>query len=516
MPLPKFYNTYLTAAVATIGGSLFGFDISSMSAIIGTEQYMKYFNSPDSTLQGGITASMAAGSLLGSLLSGPVCERIGRKPTIQYSCILWIIGSIITCASQNVAMLIVGRVINGLCVGFMSSQVPVYLAELAKREVRGKVIGIQQVSIEVGILVLYFIGYGCSFINSTASFRIPWGIQMIPAIVLFFLMPMFPESPRWLAGQGRWEECHEILANVHAKGDRDDSIVLAELLEIREIVDLEKSTSHGYLELFSKKNWQRSVVGIMTQVWQQLAGGNIMMYYVVYVFQMAGLEGNVNLIASSVQYVIMLVFTIPTLFYIDRSGRRYLMVGGSIGMGTFIFAVGALLARYGEHVDSVGGNESIHITLANNFGASRAVMVCSYLFIFVYALTWAPTAWIYAPEVFPLYLRSRGMSASAAGNWAMNFALGFYLPPAFDTIGWKAFMIFGTFNFAMAVHIFLTFPETAQKTLEEIDELFGPNAPPAWRTFPGNSRLADTAHELEVNPEKLAEISHVEEKAPEV
>lgn len=151
--LPKFYNTYLTAFVATIGGSLFGFDISSMSAIIGTTQYNAYFNTPSSTLQGGITASMAGGSYIGSLLAGYASDRWGRRTAIQYSSLLWICGSIICCASQNVGMLIVGRFIDGLCVGVTSSQVPTYLSEIAKRKVRGKLVCCQQWAIDWGILV---------------------------------------------------------------------------------------------------------------------------------------------------------------------------------------------------------------------------------------------------------------------------------------------------------------------------------------------------------------------------
>ncbi|GME79666.1 unnamed protein product [Ambrosiozyma monospora] len=136
MRLPKVYNPYVSAIIATIGGSLFGFDVSSISAIIGTDQYLKYFGSPDSTLQGGITAAMSGGSLVGSLVSGLLCDRLGRKTTIMSSCVFWMVGSIICCASQNVAMLIVGRVFNGLCVGFTSSQVPVYISEISRKDIR--------------------------------------------------------------------------------------------------------------------------------------------------------------------------------------------------------------------------------------------------------------------------------------------------------------------------------------------------------------------------------------------
>lgn len=496
MGIPTIYNTYYIAVVSTVGGALFGFDISSMSATIGTDQYLDYFNHPNSSVQGGITAAMPGGSLLGSILSGLVCDRIGRKKTIQMSCILWIIGSILCSAAQNIAMLIVGRFINGLCVGFTSSQVPVYLAEISRHVIRGRIIVIQQIAIEVGILIMFYLGYGLSYVDGTASFRVLWGIQMVPAVVLIVMMPMLPESPRWLANKGRWDECHDILAHVHAKGNRDNEEVLAEMLEIRHMVDLEISYNSSYLELFSKRNWRSSITGIMTQVWQQLAGGNIMMYYVVYVFEMAGLTGSVNLIASSVQYCIMLVFTIPSMWYIDKIGRRPLLIGGSIGMGIFVYAVAGILATYGKYVPSVDGEDNIHITLAGQFGPSRAVLVCSYLFIFVYALSWAPVAWVYAPECFPLYLRSKGMSAAAAGNWAMNFALAYYLPPAMDHIGYKTFIIFGVFCTVMAIHMFFMFPETAQKSLEEISELFGPNAPPAWKTRVGGSKIDNEAQAI--------------------
>ncbi|ODV86029.1 hypothetical protein CANARDRAFT_175766 [[Candida] arabinofermentans NRRL YB-2248] len=507
--MPKFYNPYMSAAVAAIGGSLFGFDVSSISAILGTDQYNTYFGQPSSIMQGGITAAMSGGSLIGSLLSGQVCDILGRKKTIIYSCGFWIIGSVLCCASQNVAMLIVGRVFNGLCVGFTSSQVPVYISELSRKDVRGKMVGIQQWSIEWGILIMYYIGYGCSYIKSNSSFRIPWGLQMIPAVLLVVLLPMFPESPRWLGSKGRWEEVHDTLAKIHAGGNREDPIVLAEIMEIREAVEIEQNSNASYLALFSRKNIYRTHVGIMAQVYQQLAGGNVMMYYVVYVFQMAGLTGSINLIASSIQYVVFLIFTFPVLFFIDKVGRRWLMIGGSISMGTCIWIVGGVLCNYGEYVDEVGGNKNIHITLKDSHHASVAVLFFSYLFTMFYSLTWAPTAWVYAPEVFPLYIRSKGMSAAAAGNWSMNFALSFYVPPAFDQIGWKTFAIFGVFNFFSAIHIYFGFPETGNKSLEEIDELFSKGGPRPWKTKVGHSHFDEKVEEL-VHEDEKPSADHVE------
>jgi len=466
-----------------------------MSAIIGTPQYNDYFGTPAGTLAGGITASMAGGSFVASLLAGGLSDRFGRRASIQYSCIFWIIGSVICCAAQNVGMLIAGRFINGLCVGITSSQVPVYLSEIAKRRIRGRIVVIQQWAIEWGILIMYLVGYGCSYINSTAEFRIPWGLQAIPAILLFILLPMFPRSPRWLASKGRWDEATETLANINANGNRNDPAVLAEISEIREALEEERKEGTSYFALFRRHNVRRTMLAYFVQVWQQLAGGNVMMYYVVYVFEMAGLTGQVNLIASLAQYIIMVVFQVPVFFYIDRIGRRAMLLAGSLGMGIFIFAVGGILATQGQPVASVGANANVHITITTK-EAQNAVLVCSYFFILVYTMTLAPVAWCYAPECLPLSIRAPGMGFAASGNWIFNFALGFFVPPAFNNIGWKTFMIFGTFCFAMFIHFFLAYPETACKSLEEIDDLFAPGAPPPWRTHVGHSRLEDKTREV--------------------
>lgn len=145
--LPKIYNQYLVAMMATVGGMLFGFDISSMSAILDTDQYKIFFGNPVGILQGIIGAALALGSIVGSLMSGFVSDRIGRRDCILFACAWWLVGTVLQTAVQNVAMLVVGRILNGVCVGFTSSQVPVYLAEIARKEKRGRVVIIQQLSI---------------------------------------------------------------------------------------------------------------------------------------------------------------------------------------------------------------------------------------------------------------------------------------------------------------------------------------------------------------------------------
>ncbi len=184
----KTGNIYLITAIAVIGGGLFGFDISSMSAIISTQPYLCYFNQgpdgpgyndlpncsgPHSSVQGGITASMAGGSWIGALASGWLSDRFGRSKAIQIGSVFWVIGSILVCASQDIAMLIVGRVVNGFAVGICSAQVPVYISELAPPSKRGRLVGTQQWAITWGIMIMFYISYGCSYIDGTPAFRIP-------------------------------------------------------------------------------------------------------------------------------------------------------------------------------------------------------------------------------------------------------------------------------------------------------------------------------------------------------
>ena len=194
------------------------------------------------------------------------------------------IGSILSCASQNIGMLVVGRVVNGFAVGIESAQVPVYIAEISPPSKRGRFIGMQQWAITWGILIMYYISYGSANIGgrtsadySTAAFRVPWGLQMIPGIFLFFMMMLLPESPRWLARKDRWDECHAVLTLVHGHGDPDHPFVALELQDIKDMCAFEASIADvTYLDLFKPRMLNRTVIGVFTQIWSQLTGMNVM------------------------------------------------------------------------------------------------------------------------------------------------------------------------------------------------------------------------------------------------
>ncbi|KAA8914856.1 high affinity glucose transporter [Sphaerosporella brunnea] len=478
-------NIYCITAIAVIGGGLFGFDISAMSAVIGTDQYREYYfgDTIPSDVQGGIISAMPGGAFVGSILSGFLSDRLGRKYSIQIGALTWLCGCTLSCASQNVGMLIVGRFVNGLAVGNCSAQVPVYITEVALPEIRGRLVGCQQWAVTMGIMVMFYIAFGCSYLAGTKSFRIPWGVQMIPAAILFFGCMFIPRSPRWLARKGRWEEAEDVLALLHGKGDRNHPHVKKEMEDIRSMVALEKNNSDATVwELFQGGPMlMRTHIGVFAQIWSQLTGMNVMMYYITYIFKMAGLTGSTVLLSSSIQYIINFVMTIPALYFVDKIGRRPVFLAGSTLMMIWLFINAGVMASYG-HAAPPGGIDGIPAASWIVHGpASKMLIASSYLFVASFAATWGPAAWIYPPELFTLRTRGKAMALATCCNWIFNFALGYFVPPAFQNIQWKVYIIFGTFCLAMTLHVFFLFPETAGKTLEEVQDMFEQRVP-AWKT----------------------------------
>lgn len=264
---------------------LFGFDISSLSAIVITPQYVNYFNNPSGIVQGGIGSALAGGSVIGALVAGPISDRFGRRDSIAFACLWWLVGTAVQVSTQNIGQLIAGRMLNGVCVGITSSQVPVYLAEIAKKDKRGSIIVIQQLAIEFGILIMFFVGYGCSFIGGgtgTASFRVAWAIQWVPVIILMIGLPFLPRSPRWLAKVGRNEEAFSILANIQSGGDKTDPVVMAEWEEIMTQIEAEKQAPGFMAKWFHNGRWKRTFAGASVQAWQQLSGVSYSYFFCCY------------------------------------------------------------------------------------------------------------------------------------------------------------------------------------------------------------------------------------------
>ncbi|WPK24356.1 hypothetical protein PUMCH_001627 [Australozyma saopauloensis] len=478
---PNLYNVYFIASISCLSGMMFGFDISSMSVFIGQEPYLKMFNNPNSTMQGFITASMSLGSFFGSLTSTFISEPFGRRASLFICGILWVVGAAIQCSAMNRGQLIAGRIISGWGIGFGSSVAPVYGSELAPRKIRGFIGGMFQFSVTLGIFIMFLVGYGCSHIDGKASFRVPWGFQMLPGLLLLFGLFFIPESPRWLAKQGYWDDAELIVSKIQARGNVEDPDVQIEMSEIKEqlLID-EHAKNFTYGDLFSKKYRARTVTAVFAQIWQQLTGMNVMMYYIVYIFEMAGFTGNTNLIPSLIQYILNCAVTVPSLWLLDKVGRRFILLTGAALMMAFQFGVAGILATYSEP-NAI--SDTVRISIPDNHkAAAKGVIACCYLFVCSFASSWGVGIWVYCSEVWGDSLsRQRGAALSTSANWIFNFAIAMFTPSSFKNITWKTYIIYAVFCICMFIHVFFFFPETKGKRLEEIAQIWEEKIP-AWKT----------------------------------
>ncbi|KAK9489135.1 general substrate transporter [Lipomyces doorenjongii] len=494
----RFLNIYTITSFVAISGMLFGFDISSMSGIIESVQYKNYYGNPLGVVQGGITSAMAAGSFMGSISASALGDNVSRKVAIQGGAILWCIGAILQSSSNGVAMLITGRLIAGLCIG-----VPIYQSEIAPRKIRGRVVSFQQFAI-TGVLIQYLIQYGCSFLDSEAAFRLPWAIQALPAVILFISLFLFPYSPRWLARKDRWEEVLQVLAFLRTPNNNiNNPLVLAEYKEIEDEIQVEREEISNSLRalynslraLYTRKLRKRVFLAVAIHIWSQLSGINVAMYYIAYLIKSAGIA-DVRLF-SSIQYVIAMVMTIPSILWTDHSGRWPALLIGSISMSIWLFVIGGLLMRYGEP-NSIS-NQPYTWLVMNHPAASHAILACIYLVVASFNVSWGPLIWVYPPEIVPLRIRATSVSLALASNWAINFALGLAVPAMFRAISWRMFFIFASFNLAAYIHVLIAAPETMQRTLEEMDEIFE-HGEPLWKSIrykSATNRLDLLAQEIE-------------------
>lgn len=247
---------------------------------------------------------------------------------------------------------------------------------------------------------------------------------------------------------------------------------------------------------------------------------NVMMYYITYIFTMAGLGSNV-LLPSSIQFIINVVMTVPALIFVDRWGRRPTMLVGAFLMMTWLIINGALLGAYSVP-PTPGQFSSAAESMSITGPPAKAVIACTYLFVASYAPTWGPVSWIYPPELYPLRVRGKAVALSTSANWIFNFALAYFVPPAFANIRWQVYIVFAVFCFSMFVHVYFLFPETSQKLLEEVEEIFDDTTPgsiryigtPAWKTSVAHHTIRLERGELDPE-DKLGRESHEAQVAEE-
>ncbi|KAI8323521.1 general substrate transporter [Martensiomyces pterosporus] len=464
--------TYVVTAVTALGGLLFGYDIGIMSSILQMERFNEHFNTPGPIATGIIVSSLTIGCFLGSLLSGPLADRFSRKITIVLGALVCTIGSGIQFGSVNRAMLIVGRFVNGLSIGFLSSVVPMYQSETSPPSNRGRMVSLQQWAITWGIFIAFGIDYGCSYIQSDKQFRLPLGMQIVPSIILLFTMSFMPYSPRWLVAHNHISDARQVLGRLRAYGHASVPEVAEELRLIHGTIKYEKEhKSSTYWELLKFPNRRRTLLGCGIQFMQQFTGINTLMLYAPTIFRDMGL-GSVQSIAmcQAINGLVNVSSTIPAIIWIDRWGRRPTLLIGTVLISVFYLVLALLMRSY-----SALTNHATHDTLIINMNA-RSLGIASismvYLVVASFAFSWGPCGWLIPSEIFPTHLRAKANSVTTGTNWISNFVVTLTSPLLLQVAGWKLFVALSVIMGMNFVVIYLFLPETKNLTLEEMDVVF--------------------------------------------
>ena len=315
-----------------------------------------------------------------------------------------------------------------------------------------------------------------------------------------------PESPRWLVQHDRQDQALLVLAELHGNGNINDLFVRSEFEEIRAVVKLEKSSAApSYLSLIvGKKYRRRTGLAMGLQCMQQLSGANIVLYYAAKVFAQTGRTGpSAALLANGISSAVRLVGTVSLTILIDFYGRRKPIIFGPICMGICLIIVASILVKYGSpHFDQT--TQAVQFTF-QNVSAGNAAVAFMFLFQFFFGALSSSVPWTYQSEVFPIIARARGTSLSVAANYFTNFWLGLYIPQALNDASWRLYYIFGAINLVCATVGFLFFPETAKRSLEELDLLFTPEKSAfVFLDKDASSKRPMLQHDLASDPEAIA------------
>ena len=491
---PITFKAYLICAFAAFGGIFFGYDTGWMGGVLGMPYFISQYTGhqydygkmepigvpveafviPDA-MKSLMTSILSAGTFLGALIAGDIADFIGRRPTIIMGCGVFCVGCILQIASTNQeALFVLGRLVAGLGVGFISAIIILYMSEIAPKKVRGAMVSGYQFCITIGILLANCVVYATKDRSDTGSYRIPVGIQFLWAVILATGLFLLPESPRYHVKKGNVEQAAASLSRIRGQ-PVDSDYIRDELAEI--VANHEYETAHipqtsyvgSWLACFKgsitkgNSNLRRTLLGSGMQMMQQLTGINFIFYFGTPFFQQLGTIKEPFLM-SLVTTLVNVCSTPISFWSIEKFGRRFLLIYGATGMIISQYIVGILGVTAGRPE-------------AQNDNAVKAMIAFICINIMFFAITWGPTAWVIVGECFPLTIRSRGVGISTASNWFWNCIIGVITPymvgnsQGSANLGPKVFFIWGSLCCISLAFAYFLVPEMKGLSLEQVDRM---------------------------------------------
>ncbi|KAI9491127.1 general substrate transporter [Zychaea mexicana] len=430
--------------------------------------FQRTFSVSDLPSNSSIVSIPLAASVFGSILSGPVADRIGRRNYFFVAAISKFTGSLVQIMATSIGTLILGRIISFYAIGIFSMLVPlcksmyscatnvIDQSEISQPEHRGRLIAFYQLGVTLGFCVAFWIGYGTSHISTNLSWRLPLGLQILPPFLLFAGLFALPESPRWLIYRERMAEAFTILTSIRSSVGEDS--IQMEYIGIVQDVSFDKHfSSKSYSSLMHKgieNNRRRTLLGVGIHMLTQLTGINVLLYYLPHILQSTGItEINSELLGNGVSGMVNMLATVPVFFFIDKWDRRRILTGGSLAMAICMITTATVLGAYSDK----NGTENVFI---NNKAATYSILTVLCLFIACFALSWGPLGWIYPAEIYPQLIRAKAMGVTTAASYSFNLFISQIAPVLFRHITWGTYVVFGCSCLLIAWVVHAFYPET--------------------------------------------------------
>jgi SP family arabinose:H+ symporter-like MFS transporter len=445
--LSKVKYTYLICAVAAFGGLLFGYDTAVIAGAIGYLQ-VKFELSP--MLTGWAASSAIWGCVFGALFSGALSDKYGRKKVLLLSGLLFTLSALGSAVPDNLTQFVLARFIGGLGVGSASMLSPLYISEIAPAKIRGMLVTLYQLAIVFGINIIYIVNYLIANThdqvwNVQLGWRYMLGSEGIPAILFFILLFFVPESPRWLVKENRSDEALKILNKIN-RPEETHRI----LKEIKEAVNEEKGS---FLDLFKPGIRKAMVVGSVLALFSQVTGINAIIYYAPEIFKQVGFGSESALFQTMIIGFVNMLFTLVAIRFIDYWGRRTLLIWGISGMVSCLLGMGMFF-----YFEITSGSLLLLFILG---------------FIASFASSLGPIPWVLISEIFPTKTRGTAMSFSIVILWLGVVLITQFFPVLLSLFGGAfTFWIFMINALILLIFTLIFIPETKQKTLEEIQEIW--------------------------------------------
>jgi sugar porter (SP) family MFS transporter len=436
--------------VAALGGLLFGFDTAVIS---GTTAWLVKVYDLSKFWEGFTVAAALAGTIVGAILVGRPSDRFGRRPVLMAIALLYLISAVGTAFPWDWYSFMFFRFVGGLAVGGASVVAPTYITEISPPRYRGRLVAFTQFNIVFGILLAYLSNYIIAqFGLGEVEWRWMFGVEAIPAAAFFLLLFTTPESPRWLIAQRRVNEGSEVLARLGNEPHQVETLVG----EIRQSLEAEH---HSLEEPFFRRAYRTPMLlAVAIAAFNQLSGINALLYYAPQIFAMAGADKDSALLQSVAVGVTNLVFTMLAMTIIDYSGRRRLMLVGSIGYIVSLATTAWAFYYYGNQFTPTGG----------------VIMLVSLLaFIASHAFGQGAVIWVFLGEIFPNQVRARGQALGSFTHWFMAALITWTFPVIAKHTGGYVFAFYALMMVLQLLWVIFVMPETKGVPLEEIQKKLG-------------------------------------------